>query len=112
MKHEFYEKDGVVIVELSGKIMGDPSDSSIMTKLYEYADRLMVKMIFDFSRVEWMNSRGLGICIGGAATLRNRGGDLKLLNPSPKVTELLEKTRMFGAFDCYVSMDAAMAAFK
>ena len=111
MKHTFYEKDGIVIVELSGKIMGDPHDSSIMGKLYEYADRNMVKMIFDFTRVEWMNSRGLGICIGGAATLRNRGGDLKLLNPSPKVKELLEKTRMFGVFDCYDSMDSALAAF-
>jgi anti-sigma B factor antagonist len=112
MKHNFYEKDGIVIVELEGKIMGEPTDSSIVNKIYAYADQKKVKFIFDFTKVEWMNSRGLGLCISGATTLRNRDGDLKLACTSGKVMELLNKTKMFLVFDCYDSVDKAMAAFK
>ena len=112
MKHRFYEKDGIVIVEFEGKIMGEPTDSSIVKKVYEYADQNKVNFIFDFTKVEWMNSRGLGLCISGATTLRNRDGDLKLACTSGKVLDLLNKTKMFLVFECYETVDMAMAAFK
>jgi len=49
-----------------------------------------------------MNSSGLGILIGGLTTVRNSGGELKLLHLPKKIQELLQITkldRVFGIFE-------------
>ncbi len=111
MQYRIYEKDGIVVIEFSGKIMGETADSAIVKKVYEYADQKKVNFVFDFCHVEWMNSRGLGLCIASATTLRNRSGELKLACTVGKVQELLENTRMFHVFECFDSVDKAIASF-
>jgi anti-sigma B factor antagonist len=110
-KHTISEQGEVVILQLSGKIMGGPDDTPIVKMIYDLADEGKVKVVIDFCNVEWMNSRGLGICIAGATTLRNRGGDLKLACTSGKVKMLLEKTRMFAIFEDFSDVEEAIKSF-
>ncbi len=112
MKHTFREEGDIVIVELSGKIMGETADSSITKIVYDYTKQNKVKFIFDFCNVEWMNSRGLGLLIAGATTARDKGGDLKLACACGKVKELLDTTHMFAVFKCYDSLEEAMKSFQ
>lgn len=111
-KHAIREENGVVILRLSGKIMGGPDDTPIVKMIYDLADEGKINVVIDFCDVEWMNSRGLGICIAGATTLRNRGGDLKLACTSGKVKMLLEKTRMFAIFEDFPDVEEAIKSFR
>ena len=108
----FRELGDVVIIELSGKIYGEPTDSSIVNTVYEYVKQEKVNFVLDFCNVEWMNSRGLGLCIAAASTLREAGGDLKLACACGKVKELLDNTRMFEKFECFDTRDEAVKSFQ
>jgi anti-sigma B factor antagonist len=102
----------VVVLELSGKIMGGPDASLLNDKLHELIDKGKVKIIADLASVNWMNSSGLGILIGGLTTMRNSGGDLKLANVTDRIQNLLMITKLLTVFDAHDSLEKAIASFK
>lgn len=102
----------VVVLELSGKIMGGPDASLLNDKLHELIDKNQTKVIADLNKVNWMNSSGLGILIGGLTTMRNNGGDLKLANVTDRIQSLLMITKLLTVFETHDSIDKAVASFK
>jgi anti-sigma B factor antagonist len=78
MKITQKEIDNVVVLELSGKIMGGPDATTLNDKLHALVETGKTKVVADLSKVNWMNSSGLGILISALTTIRNAGGDLKL----------------------------------
>jgi len=111
-KHDYREENGIIVLRLNGKIMGDTDDTALFSLIYQFADEGRTRVVVDFCNVEWMNSKGLGICIVGSTTLRNRGGDLKLACLPEKVRDLLNKTRMFAVFEVFDTVEEAVASFK
>ena len=105
------EQDGVVVIELSGKIMGGPDATLLNEKLHELIDNGKSKVIVDLAKVNWMNSSGLGILIGGLTTMRNNEGDLKLANVTGKIQSLLIITKLITVFETFDSIDKAVASF-
>ena len=105
------EQDGIVILEPKGKIMGGPDASLLHDKLYEYIDQGKKNVIIDLSRVDWMNSTGLGILISGYTTLRNNDGVLKLANVTDKIQSLLTITKLVSVFEAFESVDDAVKSF-
>jgi anti-sigma B factor antagonist len=112
MKCNLQEKNGVQILVLEGKILGSPEDDCIVNSVCKFAEAGHVNAVIDFSAVEWMNSRGLGLCITGLITLRNRGGDLRIAGAGKKVKEILDKSQMFAVFKIFPSVDEAVASFR
>lgn len=112
MKLSDREQDGVVILEPKGKIMGGPDASLLHDRLYEYIEQHKNKVVIDLSRVDWMNSTGLGILISGYTTLRNSDGELKLANVTEKIQSLLTITKLVTVFEAYDSIDEAIESFK
>ena len=64
MKLEQTEKDGIIVLHLTGKIMGGPDATLFNDKLHELVESGRNKVVADLSKVDWMNSSGLGILIG------------------------------------------------
>lgn len=112
MQHVFREQDGVTVVELRGKMMGVPDDTPLLARFAELAEAGKVRLVLDFSQVEHMNSRGLGICVSGVMTLRKRGGDLRLASLPEKVKKLLDQCRVFAIFEAFPTVDAAVGSFR
>ncbi|MEE9554052.1 MAG: STAS domain-containing protein [candidate division Zixibacteria bacterium] len=112
MAYTFKEENGIVVFELAGKIMGTPEDMSIIDKFGELAEQEKVQLVLDLSRVDWMNSRGLGICVSGVTTTRNRGGDLRLAAPSENVKTFLDKCKMFAVIKSYDTVEEAIKSFQ
>ena len=92
--------------------MGGPDASILHEKLHEFIEMDKKKIIIDLSKVDWMNSTGLGILISGYTTIKNHNGDLKLANLTKKVQSLLTITKLVAVFDAYDSVDEAIASFK
>lgn len=112
MKMNERESDGVVILELSGKIMGGPDASLLNDKLHELIESGKTKVIADLEKVNWMNSSGLGILIGGLTTMRNNGGDLKLANITDRIQSLLMITKLLTVFETFETIDKAIDSFS
>ncbi len=104
--------DDIVLLELSGKIMGGPDATLLNEKLHALIDDKRTKIVADLSKVSWMNSSGLGILIGGLTTMRNNEGDLKLANVTDKIQSLLMITKLITVFETFNTADEAIASFK
>ena len=53
----------------------------------------------DLSKVTQVDSVGIGTFVGLWASAKNNGCDLKFINPSPQVRDLVEITRLHDMFD-------------
>ncbi|MFQ5865337.1 MAG: STAS domain-containing protein [bacterium] len=111
MKMKEKMSNGVVILELSGKIMGGPDAALLNDKLHELIEAGKTQIVADLEKVDWMNSSGLGILIGGLTTMRNSGGDLKLANVTERIQSLLMITKLLTVFETFDSIDSAVQSF-
>lgn len=102
----------ITILELSGKIMGGPDAALLNDKLHELIEAGKTKVVADLEKVNWMNSSGLGILIGGLTTMRNNGGDLKLANITDRIQSLLMITKLLTVFETFESIDKAVDSFN
>lgn len=67
-------------------------------------------LLVDLSKVEYLDSTGLGILIGGVKRLKEQDGSLRLLGASPRITRIFEITGLNKIFDIYDTEEAALAA--
>lgn len=57
------------------------------------------KIILNLADVDYIDSSGVGELVGAFTTVRNAGGELKLLNLSQKVHDVLHVTKLYTVFD-------------
>jgi anti-sigma B factor antagonist len=111
MKFDLREKNGVVIITIEGKMVGGPDATLLSEKLHEYIENQKNRFLVDMAKVDWMNSSGLGILIGGLSTVRSRGGNLKLLHVGKKPRELFAITKLDRIFEMHEEEETAIASF-
>ncbi|MCD6379717.1 STAS domain-containing protein [bacterium] len=102
MRYKSIEIEGVVIIELSGKLMGGDDSSKFRDLIYDLLEKNKKNIVVNLGKVSWINSAGMGILISGYTTMRKHQGDLKLLNVSNKIKSLLYVTKLnliFESFD-------------
>lgn len=106
------EREGVVIIDLSGKLMGGSDAEIFKNCIYELLEEGKKKIIVNLARVTWINSAGVGILITGYTTMRKKGGDMKLLNVSEKIKSILYVTKLNLIFDCYENEEKALESYS
>lgn len=57
------------------------------------------KIILNLAEVDYLDSSGVGELVGAFTTVRNAGGELKLLNLTQKVKDVLYVTKLYTVFD-------------
>jgi anti-sigma B factor antagonist len=111
MNYNIIDHDDMVIISLSGKIMGGPEATEINDKINQLIDEGKLKVIVDLKEVEWMNSSGLGILIDAVTVLKNNDGALRLVNVSDRIKNLLKITKLNTVFDLRDSVEEAKGSF-
>lgn len=112
MKMDEKASGDIIVLQLSGKIMGGPDASLLNDKLHELIEAGKTKVVVDLGSVDWMNSSGLGILIGGLTTMRNSGGDLKLANITDRIQSLLMITKLLTVFETFETIEEAAGTFN
>ena len=69
------------------------------------------QIVVNLSGIEYIDSAGLGTLVGLLASTRNRHGEIKLVRPTKRVTDVLRQTRLNTVFRCYESDGDAVTAF-
>ncbi len=110
MKFEDSLLDDIVILNVSGKIMGGEETTMFHGKLHEYINQNKKNIVVDLSRVDWVNSVGLGMLISALTTVKNAGGRLVLANIT-KIESILTITRLISVFEHYDSREEALKSF-
>ncbi|UCC45299.1 MAG: STAS domain-containing protein [Candidatus Zixiibacteriota bacterium] len=99
----------VVILELSGKIMGGKEIDRFHDKIHEHLKAGRKLYVVDMKRVTFTNSSGLGMLIRGYASVTKADGKMVLANIT-NIQDLLAMTRLLTVFDTYDSREEAIAA--
>ena len=79
-------KGDVMVLNLSGKIMGGPDHDKFQTEIKTLISAGHVDILLDMHKVSWVNSTGLGILVSAYHTLKKNGGQLKICQVSPGST--------------------------
>ncbi len=111
MRIHSHEKDGVVILDLQGKLMGGDDAETFKTTLYKLIEEGRKRVVVNLHDINWINSTGMGILISGYTTMRRSGGDLVLLHVSDKIRSLLYVTKLSTIFRCFESEEDAVKGF-
>ncbi len=109
MKFSDNIEDGVVVFDVSGKIMGGEETTMFHGKVHEYITQNKKNIIVDLKKVDWMNSVGLGMLISALTTVKNAGGRLVLANID-KIESILTITRLISVFEHFDNRDEAKKA--
>ena len=104
--------DDVVILDLSGRItMGEGT-----LVLREQIQRLLAagdrKFLLDLADVDYIDSSGLGELVTSFTTVRNNEGQLKLLNLTHRVQDLLQITKLLTVFEVFNSETEALKTMR
>lgn len=67
-------------------------------------------VIIDFSKINYIDSTGIGELVGYLGRFRNTRRELILVNPSQRIRKLLQVARLAELFPTYDSVEAAVAA--
>jgi anti-sigma B factor antagonist len=111
MKIEKIEKYNAVILMLKGDMKGGEDSEKFAKLLKDIIFKNHKNVIADLSHVKYVNSSGIGILIRGLTTMRQAGGDLKLVNLTEKIRGLLSIVRLTQIFDIYDTIDEALGSY-
>ena len=112
MKASSRKVDGVVIIDLSGRITLGEGAVVLRDTVKEISSRGEKKILLNLGDVTYIDSSGIGELVSAFTSVKNAGGELKLLNLTKKVHDLLQITKLYTVFDVKEDETAAVKAFK
>jgi anti-sigma B factor antagonist len=112
MKLSTRQVDGVTILDLSGRIVLGEGSVQLRDSVKELLAKGQKHILLNLGDVNYLDSSGLGELVSAYTTVRNQGGELKLLNLTKKVHDLLQITKLYTVFDVKDDEAAAISAFS
>ena len=111
MKSSTRDLGDIRIIELNGKITIGSGDVKIRELVAEAIEDDKTKIVFDLGGVTAIDSSGIGEMVACYTTVTKRGGQLKLMHLSPKITDILQVTQLITVFDVFDDEREAMGSF-
>ena len=112
MKVATRQVDGVTILDLSGRITLGEGSVTLRDTVRDLLSKGNKKIILNLGDVNYIDSSGIGELVSAFTSVRNAGGELKLLNLTKKVHDLLQITKLYTVFDIKDDEAEAIAAFS
>jgi len=101
----------VMVLLLSGKIMGGPDHEKFHSEIKTLIKEGYVDLLLNMSKVSWINSTGLGVLVSSFHTLKKNGGRLKICEVSERIDNILNVTQLKLVFETFESCEEALASF-
>ncbi len=112
MKISTRQVDGVTILDLSGRITLGEGSVQLRDAVRELLSKGQKLILLNLAEVNYIDSSGIGELVSAFTTVRNQGGELKLLKLTKKVHDLLQITKLYTVFDIKDDEAQAIASFK
>lgn len=111
MKVSTRQVDGVTILDLSGRITLGEGSVQLRDAVRDLLTKGQKQILLNLGDVNYIDSSGIGELVSAYTTVRNQGGELKLLNLTKKVHDLLQITKLYTVFDVKDDEASAVASF-
>ena len=111
LKLGHYNKDGIEVVDVGGEI-----DIYTAQRLRELLIDLVSKdnyqLVVNMDKVEFVDSTGLGVLVGGLKRVRAHDGSLDLVCTREQILRIFRITGLTKVFGIHQTVDQAIAAIK
>ena len=102
----------VTILDLSGEVRIGDSSVALRESVRNLADQGKTKVLLNLGGVKYIDSSGIGELIANYTTMSRQGGQLKLLNLTDRIQNLLVITKLLTVFDSYDNEAEALKSFE
>jgi len=111
MKIANHQVDGITVLDLSGRITLGEGSVQLREAIRDLVGRSHKNIVLNLGDVSYMDSSGVGELVTAYTTVKNAGGELKLVNLTKKIEDLMTITKLVTVFDIHPDEAAAIAAF-
>ena len=111
MQIEERTNNGVIVLDLRGKITLGEGDELLKDKVNSLVNQGHKKIVLNLADVPYIDSAGLGEIVRTYTTVSRQGGSLKLLNLTKRITDLLSITKLLTVFETFESENEAVRSF-
>lgn len=109
MEIKYLKESKILVVKIDGEI-----DHHTCEDIRKKVDNEMQKympngIIFDFSKVKFMDSSGIGVIIGRYKNMQRLNGKAAMVNVRPEVKRIFEISGLFKIIPLYDSLEQAIS---
>jgi anti-sigma B factor antagonist len=102
----------VTVLDLGGKITIGEGSVSLRSAIRRLIEEGKKKILLNLAQVSYVDSSGIGELVSSFTTINREGGQLKLLNLTQKIQDLLAITKLLTVFDVYEDEQTALNSFQ
>ena len=102
---------GVTVVDIIGRITLGTGAATLRETLRSMPRDGRKQILLNLAETTSIDSSGLGVLVAAFASISNQGGQLKLLNLTKRVTDLLLVTKLFTVFEVFEDETLAVRSF-
>ena len=102
----------VTILDMDGKITIGEGSVALRSAIRRLLEEGKKKILLNLGQVGYIDSSGIGELVSSYTAISNAGGQLKLLNLTQKLKDLLGITKLLTVFDVYDSESDALGSYK
>ena len=111
MKASTRQVQDVTIVDLTGRITLGEGSSVLRDTVKDLAAKGQKKILLILGDISYIDSSGIGELVAAFTSVRNQGGEMKLLHLTKKMHDLLQITKLYTVFDVKDDEAEAVKAF-
>ena len=101
----------VTVIDVSGRITLGEGSSNVREGIREVLGKGSRKILLNLGDVSYIDSSGIGELVSAFTSVTNQGGQLKLLNLTKRVKDLLQITKLYTVFDIHDDEAHAIRSF-
>ena len=101
----------VTVLDLDGKMVLGDGDTLLKDKIHSLVFQERKNIVLNLGHVSYMDSSGLGALVASFVTAKNNGGQVKLLNLTGRLQDLLAIAKLLTVFDTFDSEADAVRSF-
>ena len=102
----------VTVIDASGRITLGEGSSTVRDTIRDLTSSGKKKLLLNLGDVTYIDSSGIGELVSGYTSVTNQGGQLKLLNLTKRVQELLQITKLYTVFEVFDDEAAGVRSFS
>ena len=102
----------VTVLEFSGRLQLGSDLGAAEHRIRKMVKEGRTNLVFDFSKLESIDSAGLGMLLLMSATTRDAGGQFRIVAPGDRVVAVLKTARVYDMLSIHADVDAALSSIS
>ena len=103
---------GIVIVDIIGQLRLGQGNNVVRDLVHDLMGKNYKNILLNLADVRYIDSAGIGELVSCYTSVRNQGGQFKLMNLSKNVHNLLQITKLYTVFDIAEDQSKAIQSFQ